>query len=132
MFKLLNKADWFVIVTTVILSVGLYFSFQYFYGASSGKVNIYYDNKLVATLDLNINETVLLEKNRYPQLLDDLEVEVKDGQVRISKETSPNNICSKQGWTSSPINPLVCLPNKVYVQIESADETDNGVDAVVQ
>lgn len=132
MWKLLNKWDWSLIILTAILSVGLYFSFQYLYGTSSGTVNIYYDNRLVATLDLSTDDKVLLEKKKYPDLLDDLEVEVKDGKVRISKETSPNNICSKQGWSSSPINPLVCLPNKVYVQIESENTSDTGVDAVIK
>ena len=93
MWKLLNKWDWAVIVMTAILSVGLYFTFQIFYGTTSGTVNVFYDNQLVASLDLSINETVLLEKEKYPLLLDDLEVQVEDGKVRISKETSPNNIC---------------------------------------
>lgn len=116
----------------IVLSVGLYFTFHYFYGTSSGTVNVFYDNRLVATLDLSRNETVLLEKSKYPLLIDDLEVEVKDGKVQISKETSPNHICSKQGWSSSPINPLVCLPNHVYVQIESEEAINDGVDAVIQ
>lgn len=132
MWKLLNKWDIGVILLTLLFSIGLYFTFQMFYGTSSGTVNVYYDNRLVATLDLSINETVLLEKSKYPLLLADLEVEVKDGQVRISKETSPNNICSKQGWTSSPISPLVCLPNHVFVEIESDIETNEGVDAIIQ
>lgn len=119
-------------VLTAIMSVGLYFTFQMFYGTTSGTVNVFYDNQVVATLDLSMNETVLLEKKNYPLLLDDLEVEVKDGKVRISKETSPNNICSKQGWSSSPINPLVCLPNHVFVQIESDSAPTEGADVVIQ
>ena len=132
MWKLLNKWDWAVIVMTAILSVGLYFTFPIFYGTPSGTVNVFYDNQLVASLDLSINETVLLKKEKYPLLLDDLEVQVEDGKVRISKETSPNNICSKQGWSSSPINPLVCLPNHVFVQIESDNAPTEGADVVIQ
>lgn len=132
MRKLLNKYDWLLIILTLVLSVGLYFTFDYFFGQAGGTANIYYDNRLVASLDLSTNDKVTLEKKKYPLLLDDLEVEVKDGKVRISKETSPNNICSKQGWSSSPISPLVCLPNHVYVQIESENNANDGVDVVIQ
>lgn len=132
MWKLINKWDMTVIILTAVLSLGLYCTFHFFFGSTSGTVNVFYDNRLVATLDLARDETVLLKKSQYPLLLDDLEVEVKDGRVHISKETSPNNICSKQGWTSSPITPLVCLPNHVFVQVVSDTQTNEGVDAVIQ
>lgn len=130
--KLMTKSDWIVIGLICILSVSLYFSFNYFNGQQGNIAHVYYDNQLVATLDLNENINLILKKNKYPMLLDDLEVSVKDGYVSITKETSPNNICSKQGKTNSPINPLVCLPNHVVVQIESQSLQENGLDSVVK
>ncbi len=132
MVKLLNKWDIGLIISVVILSVGLYFGLNLFVDDNATTAHIYYDNKLVASLDLKQNDYVVLTKEKYPELLDDLEVEVKDGQVRISKETSPNNICSKQGWSSSTNKPLVCLPNKVYVQIESETQANSGSDVILQ
>ena len=38
-------------------------------------------------------------------------------QIRIDQETSPYNICSKQGWSDT--KPIICLPN--YVTIEFND-----------
>lgn len=132
MVKLLNKWDIAIIILTVVFSVGLYFSLNLFVDNDATTAHVYYNNELVASLDLKINENLLLEKSKYPDLLADLEVEVKDGKVRISKETSPNNICSKQGWTDTTTKPLVCLPNKVYVQIESAAQANSGEDVVIQ
>lgn len=117
---------------TIVLSVGLYFGLNLFVDEGASIAQIYYNNQLVASLDLNIDSTLTLTKTKYPELLDDLEVEVKDGKVRISKETSPNNICSKQGWSNSSTKPLVCLPNKVYVQIESQTQENSGADVTIQ
>ena len=132
MSKILNKWDILVIVSTAILSVGLYFCLNLFVDNDASVAHVYYDNQLVASLDLNVDDTVTLQQSKYQYLLADLEVEVKDGRVRISKETSPNNICSKQGWTDSSTKPLVCLPNKVYVQIESETQQNDGGDVQIQ
>lgn len=132
MTKLLNKWDIGIIIVTVVFSVGLYFGLNLFVDSEATTAKIYYNNQLVASLDLNIDEKVLLKQDKYPELLADLEVEVKDGKVRISKETSPNNICSKQGWTDTSTKPLVCLPNKVYVQIESSEPSNDGSDVSIQ
>lgn len=119
-------------IATAVLSVGLYFTLNLFVDSGATTAHIYYDNQLVASMDLNVDDTLLLEKAKYSDLLADLEVEVKDGKVRISKETSPNNICSKQGWTDTTTKPLVCLPNKVHVQIKNEAQENSGEDVVIQ
>jgi len=40
--------------------------------------------------------------------------------VRIIEETSPNNICSREGESTGW--PLICLPNRIRVEFESNDE----------
>ena len=132
MQKLLNKWDIVLIVSTIVLSIGLYLGLNLFVDNDASIAHVYYDNRVVASLDLKLDDTVTLLKSKYPELLADLEVEVKDGKVRISKETSPNNICSKQGWSNSSTKPLVCLPNKVYVQIESEAQNNDGGDVMIQ
>ena len=44
--------------------------------------------------------------------------EIKDGRVRITDSPCPNKTCITQGWH----NPLVCLPNKVIITVESESE----------
>ena len=41
--------------------------------------------------------------------------EIKGGRVRITDSPCPNKTCISQGWH----NPLVCLPNKVIITVES-------------
>ena len=51
-------------------------------------------------------------------------IEIKDNKVRVSKEESPKNYCSKQGWVSSVATPIVCLPNAVVVTIIGENDSD--------
>ena len=46
--------------------------------------------------------------------------EIKNGRVRITDSPCPNKTCISQGWH----NPLVCLPNKVIITVQSEDEFD--------
>lgn len=61
-------------------------------------------------------------------------VQVKDKKIRIlpmPKSICPKQLCSKFGWASRPGDILVCLPNKVVVQvIESKGDENYGADTV--
>ncbi len=59
----------------------------------------------------------------YDGTLGDVVVEYKNGSIRVKEETSPQNICSKQGWSSSVFRPIVCLPNDFYITLESNEDT---------
>ena len=50
--------------------------------------------------------------------------EIKDGRVRIIDSPCLNKTCVAQGWH----NPLVCLPNKVMITIESDGGAGAGVE----
>lgn len=132
-------------VIAVILSVFVYFLPQDTEGAS---VFVYYDGETVTVQNLapQGNEKdpryiILFKEEKsdkydgiYPTdlkfdkknlLLDDLVIEIKNGNVRIVKETSPNNICSRQGAVNRPNTPLTCAPNYVVVMIKT-NRTDDG------
>ncbi len=65
----------------------------------------------------------------YDGKLGEVVVEFDNGRVRVVKETSPQHICSKQGWSSSTFKPIVCLPNDFYINIVGDNDTgyDGGV-----
>lgn len=95
--------------------------------------NVNNDNKyVVISIDgedkykykLDEDRIIELKKKNYPTLLGDMLIEIKDGKVRVEKEESPKNYCSKQGWISSVATPIVCLPNAVVVTIIGIDDSD--------
>jgi hypothetical protein len=40
-------------------------------------------------------------------------------QIKIDQETSPYNICSKQGWSDT--KPIICLPNFVTIEFNDTE-----------
>jgi len=59
----------------------------------------------------------------------DVVIQYKDFKVRVIDEISPQNICQAQGWSSSPLRPITCLPNNVVIIIE-ADKGDSEPDDI--
>jgi len=57
-------------------------------------------------------------------------VEVDYKRVRMLEANCPDGICTRQGWVSSGLVPIVCLPNRVVVAFEGSSGNE-GVDAVV-
>lgn len=58
-----------------------------------------------------------------------MQIEVKAGKMRVARSDCPKQICVNMGWIETPGQVLACVPNKVLVEIESADPP--FLDAVV-
>ena len=116
----MNKADKIFILLVVFIAFGLYLPSlwkQMLTQNSEKEVVVNYKDKEVLRKPLNEDATY--------------EVEGTLGVVvRVEKETSPNHLCSIQGWVDDVNRPIVCLPNDIVVQIFSSEEGD--VDVVIQ
>lgn len=120
-----NKTDIVIIIISLLLIVTI--SITTFIINTNNKgdiVNVYYENKVVYTMELNSTTSWTMEKKKYPSLQDDLTIETKNGKFRVAEETSKYNICSKVGWEDRPGFPVVCLPNHVMVVIEGYEPSD--------
>jgi len=71
-----------------------------------------------------------LEKDGvYPFSEYGVTVEIRDGKVRISESDCPDKICEKTGFISSPMQTIVCLPNRISVRIiNDNSDTDSNID----
>lgn len=85
---------------------------------------VYYKDNLVLTIDLSNNGTKTYTVNGE---LGDVIIEKNGDKVRVINETSPNHICSNQGYIKENYEVLVCLPNKVIIKIDSKDSIDTIV-----
>lgn len=122
----MNKADKILIISLFILSIFLYLPFLCKFISTKDDIKqvvVRYQDQEILRADLNIDKTYTVEGT-----LGKVQIEVKDGKVRVEKETSPYHYCSIQGWVSG-IEPIVCLPNHIVVQIESSNEE---IDTVIQ
>ncbi|MDK2919530.1 MAG: hypothetical protein PWQ37_2263 [Candidatus Petromonas sp.] len=60
-------------------------------------------------------------------------VEVRDGKVRMQKmdkRICPQQICSLTGWIEKKHETIVCLPNKISINIEAMGDEDEKIDGV--
>ena len=53
-------------------------------------------------------------------------VRIKDGQVSIAEADCPNGDCTRQRPISHPGEQLVCLPHRVWVEIEGSSPDAGG------
>ena len=117
----MNKSDFKLIIILFVI-VGIIFIIISIIKKDGTVVEVYYDNNLILSKDLNIDGEYTVDG-----LLGEVVIEVKDRKVRIKKENSPKNICSKEGYITDSSKPLICLPNKIVVKIVNNNEIDGVV-----
>ncbi len=121
----MNKSD--IKLVVIILSITLLFLLPtVLFRKNANKAYVYYDNKLIKEIDLSLDETREYKINGYNG---EVIIESKKNKIRVKKESSPLHLCSKQGYISSSLETIVCLPNKIVIKIDS---TDTKVDAIVR
>ena len=77
-------------------------------------VQVIHNNEVIIEFDPN-NDEVYKFTGSYGHM----EVEVKDGQWRVTNEDCPNHVCSQTGWASiDRYLPIICLPNEISVELK--------------
>ncbi len=96
---------------------------------ADGSYTILDDDSVISVDEDNFTYTV----KGYPYDSTDQNVvviEYKDHQVRVIDEVSPQHICRKQGWSSSPLSPITCLPNNLVIVIQSDVQDPDAPDDI--
>jgi len=57
-------------------------------------------------------------------------ISVEQGRIRVYGANCPDLICVRQGWASSGLVPIVCLPNRLVITLDGGNN-NMSVDAVV-
>lgn len=90
--------------------------------SSSALAKVYYENELVLTIDMSKDGEYDVEGYNG-----NVHIVVVDNKIKVEEENSPKHLCSKQGFISSSNEAIVCLPNKILIQIESKDSLDTVI-----
>ncbi len=98
---------------------------------SGGSVaNVYQDGVCIQSIDLS---TVIGTQTYTFTDADGHEntIEVENGRIRMVSANCPDQVCVDTGWVSSSLKPIVCLPARLVIQIESDAVTEElALDAV--
>ena len=110
-FNLKNSVIDYIVIGSLIIASGIFTALFYLNDEEGASVSVYYHSEKITTLNLKEDSTFVMEPEDYPNLLGELIIEVKDGQVRVAKEQTP-------GWM------ITCLPNDVYLIVEGKSDFD--------
>ena len=88
--------------------------------ADGSKVVITVDSEIYQTLDLNTDQTVTIEGNDGRLNV----VEIKDGTVKMSQADCPDKLCVNHRDIHYNHETIVCLPNKVVLEIMDGEASE--------
>lgn len=54
-------------------------------------------------------------------------IEVERGRIRVAAADCPDQICVRQGWISTSVVPVACLPHRLVIQLEPAAGSVDGM-----
>ena len=121
MFKIIKKAD--IVLFCVLLVLGLALSTASLLAGTSGqKVQIEVGGKAYGIYALAENQTIEINENGHLN-----KITIKDGTVQMSYSDCKNQICVNDGAISMTNQSIVCLPNKVLVEITGGKEDFDAV-----
>ena len=116
-----NKFDIILIISIICIS-SIFIIINKINSKQGKYANVYYDSKLVKKIDLSINKTYNVKGYNG-----NVKIVVKDKKIKVDSEISPLHLCSKQGYISKSYETIICLPNKIVIEIDSNKEIDTVV-----
>ena len=121
----MKKMDILLMVIVLLVAGGLYFSGVLRPTKAGGEAVIFVDGQEYKRLPLNQDTTVTIEVNGHINV-----VEIKEGYANMTDANCPDKLCVHQKKIHLEHETIVCLPNKVVVEIQNGMEND--VDGVAQ
>ncbi|MFS0727683.1 NusG domain II-containing protein [Paenibacillus sp. 1P07SE] len=114
----------------VLLIVGVWMSFQLFGGevAEAAAVRIEVDGKLFATMEV----TGAVQFIEIPTARGHNVLEVSSAGVKMIEADCPDKLCLAMKRIHNQRETIVCLPNRVFVEMVDSLDGGGGVDAVVK
>ena len=119
-----HKTDWLAVVLILAVSLGLWAVLFFPRVTQRLQVEIYCDNVLTQTIPLPAEDKLLELSDRQMTL------ELKDNRIRVSETNCADQSCLRMGFIERAGQTIVCLPNRVVVQITGNGEPDSRVDGI--
>ena len=104
----MKRNDW-ILATAVLLAAGVLGAYLLLGRQTASCVMISKDNEEIGTYSL--------KDDRVIDVGDGNRLEIKDGAVHMLYADCPDQICVHTGWIDQEHDMIVCMPNKVVVQI---------------
>jgi hypothetical protein len=74
---------------------------------------VYLDGHLLEEIDLRQDGT-----RELPLTEGSMSLEISKGRIRVLESSCPHKLCISEGWIKNNSRPIVCVPNKVLIEIK--------------
>ena len=108
-----HKRDVILIAAVLAAAVFLSAAMGIFNGGPGGTAVVTVDGREIAVLDLSKDQELTAD-GAYGG---SNHIKIQDGQVWVTEATCPDKICIHQGKISQEGETIVCLPNRMIIQI---------------
>lgn len=117
------KKNDFILAGIILIIAGLGFLLYAWLGnQGAGMVTVTVDGKVFGTYSLHEERKIMIRKTNV--------LIIQDGQADIIEADCPDQICVEHKAISKNKETIVCLPNKVIVEVVGGENAE--VDAVAQ
>ena len=91
-------------------------------------------NRAIVTVDGDLYGTYSLAQNQTIEVVQNdghtNHITIKDGTVSMAYSTCRNQVCVDAGAISETKDSIVCLPNKVMIEIQGSKSEGGGADVI--
>ncbi len=117
----MKKRDFILIGGVLVLALLLWLlprALGFFSVQGEKQVRITVEGELYGIYDLQEEQTIEINDSNLCR--------IQDGEVNMTEADCPDKLCMHQGPISISGETIVCLPNKVVIEIVGKDEKDGG------
>lgn len=115
--EFMKKNDFKLIAIVLVTALAAFLIHHFAGGGNAGTVTVKIDGELAGTYSLLENQEI--EINGGSNIL-----VIKDGEADMIEADCPDKLCVKQKSISKNNENIICLPNKVIVEVKSSEDSE--------
>ncbi len=118
---MIKKADIILFFLILVFGIGIsWWSLSTNTGGDKAIVTV--DGQLYGTYSLLQDQTIeVVQENGHTNY-----ITINDGKVSMTFSNCKNQVCVNSGAISQTKDSIVCLPNKVMIEIKGSDKNEGG------
>lgn len=122
----IKKGDIIISISLLLLSMLMAFGISNMNTKSTGQIlRVEKDSKLYGEFPLNQDREIVLDDNAHYN-----KIVIKNGKAYMDEANCRDQICTHMKEISINGETIICLPNRVFLEVVDNSVTDDGIDKI--